>query len=70
LVFPDLEFVYTFVYLMVFEWNPGKSEVNLRERGVVFTDRTDQEDNLIRRIISARRSSRREREAYEQKKRG
>jgi len=96
---------------MLFEWNPEKSEVNLRERGfdfefatlvfdgptlekedlrraygerrivaigmtdglhltVVFTDRTDQENNLIRRIISARRSSRREREAYEQKRTG
>jgi len=32
---------------------------------VVYTDRRDAKENVIRRIISARRSNRREREAYE-----
>ena len=33
---------------------------------VVYTDRTDEEGEPIRRIISARRSNRRERQAYEE----
>jgi hypothetical protein len=91
---------------MRFEWDPGKSEANLRERGfdfafatlifegstlekqdrrrdygevrivaagladgialtVAYTDRLDDEGETVRRIISARRSNRRERKAYQ-----
>jgi hypothetical protein len=91
---------------MDFEWDPKKSEANLRERGfdfefatlvfdgptlersdrrqdygearivaigiadgvaltVVYTDRRTGQGRLVRRIISARRSNRRERKAYE-----
>ena len=58
---------------MVFSWDQKESDANLLERGfdfqsVVFTDRPDPEGNPIRRIISARRSNRGEREAYEQSK--
>ena len=90
---------------MDFEWDPAKSEANLRERGfdfefatlvfegptlevqdrrhdygesrivaigladgldltVIYTDRRDSRGNIVRRIISARRSNRRERKAY------
>ena len=90
---------------MVFEWDPHKSESNLRVRGfdfefatlvfegptlekederkaygerrivaigradrvlltVVYTDRWISGSHFIRRIISARRSNKREREAY------
>lgn len=90
---------------MVFDWDPRKSESNLRDRGfdfefatlvfdgptlenkdqrrsygelrvvaigvadevlltVVYTDRRRPGGDLFRRIISARRSNRREREAY------
>ena len=92
---------------MRFEWDPEKSETNLRDRAfdfefatlifegptlekvdrrkdygekrvmaiglagdialtVVYTDRFDEAGELVRRIISARRSNRREREAYEE----
>ena len=91
---------------MRFEWDPEKSEANLRERGfdfafaslifegstlekqdrrrdygevrivatgladgialtVAYTDRLDDEGERVRRIISARRSNRRERKAYQ-----
>lgn len=91
---------------MEFDWDPAKSEANLRERGfdfafatlvfdgptleradtrqdygeprviaiglaqgihltVVYTDRTA-DDAVVRRIISARRSNRRERKAYDE----
>ena len=91
---------------MRFEWDPEKSEANLKERGfdfafaslifdgptlekqdrrkdygelrvaaigladeialtVVYTDRSDDHGERIRRIISARRSNRRERKAYQ-----
>jgi hypothetical protein len=91
---------------MEFEYDPEKSETNLRERGfdfgfatlifdgptleredrrsdygerrviatglaqgialtVVYTDRTIGAERILRRVISARRSNRREREAYE-----
>jgi uncharacterized DUF497 family protein len=90
---------------MTFDWDPLKSDANLRERGfdfefarlvfegptlerqnrrkaygdqrmvaigladrlhltVVYTDRANDEGGPTRRIISARRSNRREREAY------
>ena len=90
---------------MAFEWDPEKSEENLRKRGfdfefatlifdgptlekedrrkaygekrvgaigladgihvtVVYTDRTGVAGDPVRRIISARRSNRRERKAY------
>ena len=102
----DLEIVYTNVYLMVFEWDPLKSDANLRDRGfdfefavlvferallekedrrttygevrmvaigvadgthltVVYTDRPGPRGEKTRRIISARRSNRRERKAYQ-----
>lgn len=92
---------------MEFEWDPAKSEANLRDRGfdfefatlvfsgptlekedrrrdygerrviavglaqgialtVVYTDRTHETGKTTRRIISARRSKRRERKAYEE----
>lgn len=92
---------------MDFEWDPEKSEANLRERGfdfefaalifdgptlekedprrdygeprvsavgvaqgialtAVYTDRTLETGVRVRRIISARRSNRRERKAYDQ----
>ena len=91
---------------MDFEWDPEKSEANLRERGfdfefatlvfegpslevqdrrqdygelrrvatglaegialtVVYTDRRTDQGGTVRRIISARRSNRRERKAYQ-----
>jgi hypothetical protein len=91
---------------MRFEWDPEKSEANLRERGfdfafatlifegstlekqdrrrdygevrivatgladeialtVAYTDRLDDDGEKERRIISARRSKRRERKAYQ-----
>ncbi|HUE87120.1 MAG TPA: BrnT family toxin [Vicinamibacterales bacterium] len=91
---------------MRFEWDPEKSEANLKERGfdfafaslifegptlqkqdrrhdygelrvvaigladgfaltIVYTDRLDDRVETIRRIISARRSNRRERQAYQ-----
>ena len=103
----DLAWVYTSVYLMLFAWDPEKSDANLRERGfdfefaalifegttlekedhrkaygerrvvaigvaeefnltVVYTDREWNQGEIIRRIISARRSNRRERQAYRQ----
>jgi uncharacterized protein len=90
-----------------FEWDPDKSDANLRERGfdlafaarafegvtlevrdrrrnygevryvaigwvhgivltVAYTDRDGDGNRPVRRIISARRSNRREREAYEE----
>jgi len=90
---------------MVFEWDPKKSEANLRDRGfdfefaalvfegptiekedrrraygekriaaigladgvhltVVYTDRIEPEGGLVRRIISARRSNKRERQTF------
>jgi hypothetical protein len=45
-----LAYVYTSVYSMVFTWDPRKSHANLE---------------VVRRIISARRSNKREREAYQ-----
>jgi uncharacterized DUF497 family protein len=91
---------------MRFEWDPEKSEANLKERGfdfafaaqifegptlekqdrrrdygevrivatgladeialtAVYTDRIDEDGERVRRIISARRSNRRERQAYQ-----
>jgi len=91
---------------MRFEWDPEKSEANLKERGfdfafavqiidsptlekrdrrrdygevrmvaigladeialtTVFTDRIADDGETVRRIISARRSNRRERKAYQ-----
>jgi len=102
---PNLAFVYTYVYSMLFTWDSEKSDANLRERGfdfefaalvfqgttlekedrrkaygerrvvavgvaegfhltVVYTDRMGATGEIIRRIISARRSNRRERSAY------
>jgi uncharacterized DUF497 family protein len=90
---------------MIFEWDPVKSDANLRERGfdfefatlvfegptlerqdhrkaygekrvvaigvadgfhltVIYTDRVIKTGERVRRIISARRSNRRERERY------
>ncbi len=100
-----LSLVYTFVYVMIFTWDPEKSSANLQERGfdfefatrafegftleradrrreygerrvvaigmvegirltIVYTDRVDREGEVARRIISARRSNKRERKIY------
>ena len=100
-----LLYVYTFVYIMTFTWDPEKSHANLQERGfdfefatrvfegitletedrrreygerrvvaigvvegvhltIVYTDRINREGAIIRRIISARRSNKHERQAY------
>ncbi len=101
-----LDAVYTNVYLMIFEWDPEKSDANLRDRGfdfefatlvfegptleaddlrkdyqerrivaiglsddihltVVYTERGRGDGASVRRIISARRSNKRERETYQ-----
>ena len=57
---------------MRFSWDPAKSDANFRTRGLVedveltvcFTDREHLGSVVERRIISARRSNRRERQAY------
>jgi uncharacterized DUF497 family protein len=53
---------------MRFSWDPDKSDANLRDRGFDFAFATLIFDGptLERRIISARRSHRRERQAYQQ----
>lgn len=65
---------------MNFAWNPEKEDrrhdygevrviavgfVEIVALTVVYTDRPD-EEGVIRRIVSARRSNRRERQAYEE----
>lgn len=69
--------VYTFVYFLVrFSWDARKSNANLAQRGFDFAfaslifdgptlERVDDRET-IRSIISARRSNRRERSAYDE----
>ena len=64
--------------MLQFTWDAAKNEANLLERGfdsefaslneltVVYTDRLDAAGRLERRIISARRSNRYERQAYQE----
>jgi uncharacterized DUF497 family protein len=49
---------------MRFDWDPAKNRRNIRNHGIdVYTDLRTKKD-VIRQIISARRATRDEREAY------
>jgi uncharacterized DUF497 family protein len=59
-------YIRSYTTIVRFAWDAAKSEANLRERGFDFeTDRRIGRSAIERRIISARRASRKERDAYE-----
>jgi uncharacterized DUF497 family protein len=62
-------YIQLYIQSVRFTWDRAKSDANYRERGfdtVVFTDRAGAGGKIIRRIISARQSNRRERRLYDQ----